>query len=881
MPDPMTMSPQVDQFSQVPPEEQAEAMFKDRFTKMAFSVLFAKFSEIAPHIVTFKILETKPEEGRGIGAFIVLYNQKPVYIPVILIDGQLKPMDVFYYKELNVFLPLTPQWLEEISKMALDDMGQGSQLPQQVAQDVNIRDLILPPLTSSGRIGYANDQSLDYGAKKMFKEAEEQSVTIHPAFLNVIRQAPKVVLDGMKLAFQRHPTLLQKIAAVYGVNEVINAFNTGYAQAKAQVKTASVAGMLQIFTKESSSANLKEAFGARAGEAFSLITKQGFVVKDTRPNLQKIAVQVETRAILQEPGAQPGWFKLYFLDGPAENYFIIPFPADEQSMRGRPSCAYVEGEYMREHKVPTEYLLVSSDLKRAWKDNNIVGSPILDLDEVKGTAAYKKLNDAKSDTPKVGSWGFFVNAGKRGIEATTPFCINQVVTDGSSTKVYEDCGPQYIIDDKDGSRQKFDYAMNGNIMFVPHTAKWVEITTVPFKDGRPDFEKNPSNRGDAYRDMRRTSLVHDPKLISRWLGSKMQEAGVTPMEVKKAGIDLWWVGKTDHALSFTEALQKVATDYQIPVADALGVLKDAQLHGISSARVIDVRGLRHIKTALEKKAQPPQQMDPSMMQQGMPPQGMPPQGMPPQMMGPDPSMMMGMQPPAPPAISPTDLAISEAVQGLTQQNEMQMQQNQSQMEMLQQQMQMQQQSTQQLVGVLQGIQQRAQQISGATGGQIPPGAEGAPATAAQALAPMQQPQPEPPPMPVMSEEPFSAETVANQINPEMVDQASQLQDQGVFDTAALSMLAGVTALQDAVANYIPNLETALDNLGRVLITLQMKEPETKEAIGEESYVTLEESVRGVFKSLGDTVLLISHNAQSASQRAQQQQQMSTAQTANA
>lgn len=197
MPDPMTMSPQVDQFSQTPPEEQAEQMFKDRFTKMAFSVLFSKFSEIAPYVVTFKIMEVKPDEGKGIGAFVIMYNQKPVYVPVILTDGQLKPMDIFYYKELNIFLPLTPQWLEEISKMALDDMGQGAQLPQQVAQDVNIRDLILPPLTSSGRIGYANDQSLAHGAKEMFKQAEEQSVTIHPQFLNVVRNAPKVVLDGM------------------------------------------------------------------------------------------------------------------------------------------------------------------------------------------------------------------------------------------------------------------------------------------------------------------------------------------------------------------------------------------------------------------------------------------------------------------------------------------------------------------------------------------------------------------------------------------------------------------------------------------------------------------------------------------------------------
>ena len=887
MPDPMTMSPQVDQFSQTPPEEQAEQMFKDRFTKMAFSVLFSKFSEIAPSVVTFKIMETKPDEGRGVGAFIIMYNQKPVYVPVVLTDGQLKPMDIFYYKELNIFLPLTPQWLDEISKMALDDMGQGAQLPQQVAQDVNIRDLILPPLTSSGRIGYASDQSLEFGAKKMFKEAEDHSVSIHPAFLSVVRNSPKFVLDGMKIAFQRHPTLLQKIAAVYGVNAVTQAFNDGYSRAKTQVKTAApTPGELRVFTKYASSDELRAAFGPKMNEAFTAILKQGYAVKDSRQGVDKVAVKIETRAILDEPGAQPGWFKLYFLDGPAESYFVIPFPADDQSMQARNVCSCVDGEWMREHKVPTEYLLVSGDLKKAWKDTNIVGTRILDLKEVENTAAYKMLNKGKGNTPKPGSWGFFLNVGTKGVEATAPFCVHQVSTDGGMTKIMPDsCGMMtYYIDDKDTSRQKFDYAMNGNMMFVPKTAKWVEITTVPFKDGHPDYDKNPSMHGQAYRDMRRTSLVHDPKLISRWLGEKMQEAGSTPMKVKSAGLNLWWVDKTDRALDFAEALQKVATSYNIPVADAVGVLHDAQIYGQSSANVMNVRNLRHVKTAIDKMAGPemmdPSQMDPSQMQQGgmMPPmQGMPPQqGM---QQGMDPSQM-GMQPPPPPPLSPTDLAISEAVQGLQQQNQMQMQQNQSQMEMLQQQMQMQQQSTQQLVGVLQGIQQRAQQISGATGGQIPEGAAGSPAMAAQALAPPQQPEQQPPPMPMMAEEPFSAETVANQINPEMVDQASELKDQGVFDTAAIAMLSGVSALQDAVSNYIPNMETALDNLGRVLLTLQMKEPETKEAIGEESFVSLEDSLRSVFKSLGDTILMLSHNAQSANQKAQPYQ-ATNSQTANA
>lgn len=46
MPDQMSMSPQVQGFGATPPAEQAEQMFKDRFTQIAYSVLSSKFSEL-------------------------------------------------------------------------------------------------------------------------------------------------------------------------------------------------------------------------------------------------------------------------------------------------------------------------------------------------------------------------------------------------------------------------------------------------------------------------------------------------------------------------------------------------------------------------------------------------------------------------------------------------------------------------------------------------------------------------------------------------------------------------------------------------------------------------------------------------------------------
>ena len=145
--------------------------------------------------------------------------------------------------------------------------------------------------------------------------------------------------------------------------------------------------------------------------------------------------------------------------------------------------------------------------------------------------------------------------------------------------------------------------------------------------------------------------------------------------------------------------------------------------------------------------------------------------------------------------------------------------------------------------------------------------------AAQAIAPPPAPPEEPPPMPMMDQEAFSPEMVAEQINPNMIDRAEELQDNQVFDTAAISMLASAPVLQDIVSAYVPNLEKSVDNLGRVLLTLWMKEDETKEAIGDESFLDLEDKLRRLFKGMGEIVLMLSHNAVNAQNEAERAQMM--------
>ena len=860
----------------MPPAEQAEELFKQQFHQSAYSVLFSKFSDLAPSVVTFKIMHTSPEDGDGVGAFVIMYNNKPLYIPVVMTDGQLKPMDIVYFKELNMFLPLEKAWLDEISNMSLSSMGEDVEIPQDVPRDMDVRPLVYPPITPGGRIGYASD--MEHDILKMFKESEDHYTKPQHNFLKIMASAPKYLLDGVKIAFERRPELLKKFVRNYGIENLTGAMSVGYSKiAKERVKSA---GVFQVFTKNTPTQTLKDVYGSKAGETFSHIIKHGFIVQDTRPGITKIAVKVEGSLRLEEPGSEGGWFKLYFIDGPAANYFVIPWPNKFKSISRYSSTMTPPGAA----RPTAEYLCIREDGDEAFVEKGVIGERLYDTAPVENSKIYKILaGTAEGTKPTPDSFGFFIHSSQKNIEATEPEKIRFVITDGDQTRYVVQYGPTYIIDD-DPTRQYFESQANGDIICLPKSTQWVELVS------KVTDENDPECCGsEAYYRQRKNSIIKDPKLITRWLNSKLQKSEAAPVKVKSAGLNQWWVEGSDKALFLHEALAKVACQYGINAKDAGGILVDAQENGISSTWILDKRAQMKIAAEIYKMAQPPVPQEMQQAQQGPMPVGQysdptaqqgPPPGGPqdPSMQqmpqGMDPSMQQ--MPPMQPQINPTDLAIGEAVQQLTQQSEMQMQQLQSQMEQSQQAMQMQQQSTQQLIQVLQGIQQRSTQIAqGTQGAPIPPTALQSPSVAAGMIAPQQPEEEPPPPMPVMEGDTPDPNTIDQEINPEMIDQADALQDEGVFDTAALSMLSSAPGLQDIVASYVPNMEKCIDNLGRVLLTLWLTEGDTRKSLGDETYVMLEDKLRTVFKGLGDAVLSISHNALASSSGDMRDQHIST------
>jgi hypothetical protein len=122
-------------------------------------------------------------------------------------------------------------------------------------------------------------------------------------------------------------------------------------------------------------------------------------------------------------------------------------------------------------------------------------------------------------------------------------------------------------------------------------------------------------------------------------------------------------------------------------------------------------------------------------------------------------------------------------------------------------------------------------------------------------------QPQQPPMAMMGPDGPSTNGFGQEVNPQFLQQASQLPGD-MFDAAAVASLAQSPAVKEIVGQYLPNLEKAVDNLGRVLLSLEMQEPTLKQEVGEAAFTDLEETLRSTFRGMGDLVLKLSQSAHS-------------------
>lgn len=794
-------------------QDQARPLFEQGFSQMAYDVLVAKLPMLSPDVVTFRIIDVDPQAGNGSGTFVVRRGGQTIYIPVVMADNQVKPLDIMYFKAMNVFLPLSRDWVAEVDKNSLSEMGAGRRPPPSLSKDMDIRQVVVPPVT--GRFSYAEDASDVKQAGIVFDQARNHSQEQAPAFLEYLKAAPSHVKKAAALVFESRPKLLKKAAYYYGTAALVDALRAPTektADFKGGVKKSG--GALYVADANTAPSVFKDVFGPQAPMAFQEAVTRGYAAKDERKAL-RAALRYQPYMTLTEPG-EAGAYSFVTTAGKQVKALAFPstirlFSFDRPKYDARHSGArrgYGDARFSDRLAITTDGDLVIGKLPAGEK---------IELGALSDTSIGKAL--AGDGAPKVGKTGVFVRVDARGMSVTEPVKIKSVSTDSQGVRrVVVTGASMYSADERTLITTPDD---RGGALLLP---KHDSVGHMPksFKFVSYDTKVDSVDK----------KFVSDHRTLKRMVTDELVKSAAEQFVVRH-GVHGWTLGESNReGLKFAQAVEAVARTAHIPVESAAVLVKSAQETGHAEFWAVSEAGAAGLDGFLKRAAGEQMPVDPSQMQSAAP--SMP---------------------------APVDMAVAEQTQNIM-----------NQMQALQQQLQM-----------LQMVQQRSQQI--AQGG----GAAGAPAAAAAAMggpmpmggAPVpgmpgmdpsqgqmpqeqqidpQTGQPVQPPPAMMSTEPGSPEELAAQVNPQFMDQAAALDDEGVFDAAALASLAQSPSVRDLVHAYIPNLERALDNLGRVLLTLYLDESHIKDSIGTESFLGLEDNIRSTFKGLGDLLLKINQSA---------------------
>jgi hypothetical protein len=103
-------------------------------------------------------------------------------------------------------------------------------------------------------------------------------------------------------------------------------------------------------------------------------------------------------------------------------------------------------------------------------------------------------------------------------------------------------------------------------------------------------------------------------------------------------------------------------------------------------------------------------------------------------------------------------------------------------------------------------------------------------------------------------DPETGEPMPTPEEQQIMEEAAKANDQIALDSAMAATILSEANMPELTLEYLPKLETALDSLGRIIITIQMKQDVLSEKIGLEEYSRLENSLKKVSTGLGDIIL---------------------------
>ena len=135
-------------------DQAPDTQFESDFSKLAFMFLQDRAAPLLPYLLGFETVERSEDGSRAIGIFGFKLGKDYYYIPAFFLNNQIKGMDILFKKSTNTFMPLTEDWLNYILNRQTVELGDAPADPGKLQGDFDVPNFDFLQHPRVGPLGY-------------------------------------------------------------------------------------------------------------------------------------------------------------------------------------------------------------------------------------------------------------------------------------------------------------------------------------------------------------------------------------------------------------------------------------------------------------------------------------------------------------------------------------------------------------------------------------------------------------------------------------------------------------------------------------------------------------------------------------------------------
>jgi len=387
-----------------------------------------KFSYLASGLKNIEVISKDENKGHFLLVATIENQNGTFYMPIFIIGGEIKPLNMLYSKKNGMFIPNSKEWLQLNEVSTMPQLGEAAKQPSTMYTDVDIRPIMIPPTT--GRYSYASMPDDEY------------------AFPNLVRMLDSKGKQKLLDFFEKNADIAEAAFNVYG-KDLEDALRTDYIETNEKIADYVARKNLdnkpiEVFKQYDD--KFKKEYSDNLVFWYNKLVNDGYVVKDKRdPSSLNTTITIEEPTWLitaNEPGFYRIWCEgkgiqdvMVIRNLTATEYKTKPSAIAEKQFTYRHSKVKNVGYYSNEEPLFDDairasatipYIILFDDGTVIYTDKAPLAIKKLSLNDIRPDGIIAKAIKSGSNIEEILDKGLrkdadylFLNITSRGIKAFT------------------------------------------------------------------------------------------------------------------------------------------------------------------------------------------------------------------------------------------------------------------------------------------------------------------------------------------------------------------------------------------------------------------------------------------------------------------------------